>query len=422
MERTTILLIMLLLAGCSLAGGVSQGSIEYDRALEDVSNSMVVSNILRARDSAPLHFSDLSQIRGALQFQLQGQTNTPFGPNYVSSSRNRALAQASVTLSTAPTFDVVPLNTKEFTEGITAPISLSTLLYYANRLADYLGHFSDGAGPKDAAKEFMQLFVEKVSVDNCDFSNHPDRTVTGPDDPTRSRRDCNEMVRGAFQLEPSQPINFDTILSQVISRIWVGTYEAHHPFGPPAQVNGSEFLKDADKLATSGLEVRTIHPGWIQLYKKTTETAVCMASPQRTNWLLLGLGKLDQPISLEAPNLPAYEICTSGEVWLDRLPKDANPRPPRVVLYPRSVESVIYYLGAMLTVPEQKRALPFFIGDTQPQRERFSVSYRGTTYYVAESNGSHDETLLILSIVNQILNLYKKASEIPTTAAVQSVP
>jgi len=30
--------------------------------------------------------------------------------------------------------------------------------------------------------------------------------------------------------------------------------------------------------------------------------------------------------------------------------------------------------------------------------------------------------LLILSIINQILNLYKNANEIPTTKAVQSVP
>jgi hypothetical protein len=35
---------------------------------------------------------------------------------------------------------------------------------------------------------------------------------------------------------------------------------------------------------------------------------------------------------------------------------------------------------------------------------------------------SHDATLLIRSIINQILNLYKNASEIPTTKAVQSVP
>jgi hypothetical protein len=39
-----------------------------------------------------------------------------------------------------------------------------------------------------------------------------------------------------------------------------------------------------------------------------------------------------------------------------------------------------------------------------------------------DNDRSHDATLLIRSIINQILNLYKNASEIPTTKAVQSVP
>ena len=71
---------MLLLAGCSLAPVIAENTLDYNTAVETVTNGVLVSNILRARDGAPLYFSDLSQIRGAVQFSLQAQTTLPYGP------------------------------------------------------------------------------------------------------------------------------------------------------------------------------------------------------------------------------------------------------------------------------------------------------------------------------------------------------
>ncbi len=51
------------LGGCSLSGAVTRSSLDYDQVLEAVTNDMLVTNILLARDQAPLHFTDLSQIR-----------------------------------------------------------------------------------------------------------------------------------------------------------------------------------------------------------------------------------------------------------------------------------------------------------------------------------------------------------------------
>jgi hypothetical protein len=73
---------MLLLAGCSLAPVIAESTLNYNTTVETVTNGVLVTNILRARDSAPLYFSDLSQIRGAVQVSLQAQTTMPYGPMF----------------------------------------------------------------------------------------------------------------------------------------------------------------------------------------------------------------------------------------------------------------------------------------------------------------------------------------------------
>ena len=109
-------------------------------------------------------------------------------------------------------------------------------------------------------------------------------------------------------------------------------------------------------------------------------------------------------------------------------------------MYLRSVEAIFSFLGQMLLVPRRDRVLPFDISRQSSDRARFAVAYRGQTYYVNQienscsnlreigstrpctEDGTVDQTLFILAILNQTLNLYKNANEIPTTKAVQSVP
>ncbi len=50
------------LAGCSLSPFVTSQTVDYNGAIEAANNQLLLANILRARDHAPLYFSDLSQI------------------------------------------------------------------------------------------------------------------------------------------------------------------------------------------------------------------------------------------------------------------------------------------------------------------------------------------------------------------------
>jgi hypothetical protein len=105
------IIAMLLLAGCSLAPVIAENTLDYNTAVETVTNGVLVSNILRTRDGAPLYFSDLSQIRGAVQLSLQAQTTLPYGPAFPAAG---ASAQGGpLAVSSQPGFDVAPLNTKK---------------------------------------------------------------------------------------------------------------------------------------------------------------------------------------------------------------------------------------------------------------------------------------------------------------------
>src|ERR1700683_1456548 len=67
--------------GCSLGGVIDDHSHDYDAALDLAANEDVVTNILRARDRAPLHFSELSQLRGSVQAGVSLGAALPFGPS-----------------------------------------------------------------------------------------------------------------------------------------------------------------------------------------------------------------------------------------------------------------------------------------------------------------------------------------------------
>jgi hypothetical protein len=140
---------VLLLAGCSLAPVIAENTLDYNTAVETVTNSVLVSNILRARDGAPLYFSDLSQIRGAVGLSLQAQTTVPYGPVFPGATG--ASAQGGpLAVSSQPGFDVAPLNTKKFAEGMLEGIDVKVFAYFIQRHVD--------------PKVFLNLVVSRVEL------------------------------------------------------------------------------------------------------------------------------------------------------------------------------------------------------------------------------------------------------------------
>jgi hypothetical protein len=425
--------ILIALGGCSLSDHITRAGLDYNRVLEDVTDNMLVTNILLARDQAPLHFTDLSQIRGSLQVQGQLQATAPFGQQYDSSTRVRDIIQATLGVTTNPTFDLVPLNTKDFTTGITSPINFKFLWYYFNRGAD--------------AETIISLLIEKLDVDEdfphnqleCEFVNHPNTTfVPAPSDDTAR---CTERAHRILAIPGSNRVTFQDLV-QLLTQLDFTSVKNQKALGPDEQLPSSALLKGAGALTTAGLDLeKGAAAGSYHLTKKSTSNTICIEPNGARPWIALRVTALgdavdrtptkDTPVDLCAPEGQQHALGRTSTV--------------RLFLYMRSVEAMFQYLGRMLTYNPDDRALPFYLRDRPDSTVRLRVQYRDGDYYIDNAQSScgylkgedpsytsadctrnphfrGDQTLFILSVLNQLLNLYKTSSEIPTTPAVQAVP
>ncbi|MBE7212519.1 MAG: hypothetical protein INR65_15980 [Gluconacetobacter diazotrophicus] len=428
---------LVLLGGCSLSGAVTHSSLDYAQVLETVTDDMLATNILLARDQAPLHFTDLSQIRGSLQLQAQASVSEPFGSLYGSDEPPRAMLNGMVGAASNPTFDVVPLNTKSFTEGINAPIDPKYYQYLVNREQD------DGHSitiPKLFFAKVRLVWTDAAGLHGCSYFNSPTRTSPSIEDP-----ECAAEARIVFGTDAGSGGPFDLVATALQS----DAYYVRRPpevIGRDIRLSGPDLLRGSSALASGALHLQQGRQGrgddvHYTLFRERTGGVYCSripsradGSPGRSAWITIRIANLTDPVDAAAGHDPVGVCGREG----------SSPEPsasPTVYLYIRSVEGIFQYLGRMLVVAPSDRALPFSIDEKRPRHPRFSIDYRGSTYYVAESfdpcrspatrdacrNGTdearrRDETLFILSILNQLLDLYKNGSDIPVTPAVQAVP
>lgn len=129
-------LVAVVLVACSVpAAVVRDQSISYGDAIEDTTDELLLLNILRAKDKAPLQFDTIPSIHESIQANAQLQSAIPFGPpNTKSTTRNLATGQLGLQVS--PTFEIDHLVTKDFATGIASPIDPKFVKYWLDRGLD----------------------------------------------------------------------------------------------------------------------------------------------------------------------------------------------------------------------------------------------------------------------------------------------
>jgi hypothetical protein len=175
-------------AGCvsvpsALAPAVNESADDYAQAINDFSDKALLSNVLRARDFAPLNFSDLSSITGSVALQASVGLNVPFGAAHGSSVRSAATAGVQETAS--PVLTLGTLNTQGFMMTMIQPVSPAYVLSKWNSGYD---------------KQFLlYLFVKSVSFAQSDtpILNDPDR----PENMARFVRLINDLSYSEVDLK-----------------------------------------------------------------------------------------------------------------------------------------------------------------------------------------------------------------------------
>ena len=105
-------------------------SVDYNRVVADTRNRMILLNIVRAAYREPTYYTTFSQIEGSLSMQasvsgsianLAGGDATAFSPT------------VSGSITNAPTFTIVPLNSDEFAKGMLQPIDPETIQLFLSQ-------------------------------------------------------------------------------------------------------------------------------------------------------------------------------------------------------------------------------------------------------------------------------------------------
>lgn len=139
MKRVVIFLIVILLNGCGVwSSTIRSDVLDYSSAISDTSDQFLLTNILEARDSAPIHFMEMPKITGALQATASLQGSVEMFPHPVNGGMsviNDSLTP-NISVESSPTFEVDSVDTKDFAAGVTAAIDPKQIQYWRDRGLD----------------------------------------------------------------------------------------------------------------------------------------------------------------------------------------------------------------------------------------------------------------------------------------------
>lgn len=163
-----------LATGCSIhIPTIESDAIDYNHAIENMSNEVALLNVLRAKEGLPRHYTSISAIQGDLEFTAAGEIGSVLQHG---SARQRTTAtlpaaaeqlvrttgadtyspKISASVATSPNFTVSVLETDEFYKGILGPIKPEIIATYVSQgwSGPFLAHtlieaiefdFADGA-------------------------------------------------------------------------------------------------------------------------------------------------------------------------------------------------------------------------------------------------------------------------------------
>jgi hypothetical protein len=135
MRIAVTLILSLSLGGCIASNTVVRSqAMSFDDIIEDTTDKLLVLNILRAKDKAPLHFDEIPSLHESVTSTASAGGTWPFGPVNKGTARNTLTAGLGIQL--APSFEVDNLATKDFVTGMSTPIDPKFVKYWLDRGLD----------------------------------------------------------------------------------------------------------------------------------------------------------------------------------------------------------------------------------------------------------------------------------------------
>jgi hypothetical protein len=395
------------LGGCSGSNVITSYTADYRDTVATAGDSQLLLNILRAKDNLPLHFYDLSNIHGSIQWTAAAVANIPVALNGMPTPTT---VSPAVGAQNSPSWDFGTTDTQDFTRGILSKLD--------PRVVKAL--FDQGVDPRIIMLLFFSAYYEpggKVLLNTmaCDPTDRGQRPEEGCLNQVYAYLD---RINRLLWTARSGPVGGWKLRANI--------YSALQPLG--GRLSGdwtlTDTLEQLRELDTT--QYRLIGK---QLYSVSAQRLAICYERGGTLHSLIPLQHSDQ-------------ACTQAEV-IDRSP----PTKSNVGLVLRSAYDIIQFLGQILKFQEEKRLDGKDRCLTLDGRDRrcgtgeviFQVNAPagipvigtryGNAWYALHDRGCNknhqeacDHSIQVLAILELLINENKAAKDIIATPRVQVVP
>ena len=461
MRKNTVsaALLCLLLSACSLEPVINHQVVDYFNANDIASNQVILQNILRAKDGAPLHFSELANIRGSLSIGGNASTTFPFGSLDKATTLPRKLATLGMTVSSSPSFDIDSLDTQDFTNGVMQPITPETAQFFLNEGIDYrMVLLLLVSGLRSAGSPEMLLNAPNSSRIVC--YNHKPGDNAVPTD--YSIREADEPCAGDYS-EPEYYAFLRTV--NHVGRLYpISVMESPRPVGSPFSLDMAKDLRSVASIDPAKYKLVRLPSGQYQLMSAAHDSYIVLCKETPTGPAVAGILTTTRDASTKvsahacSPNHGADEDNDpSADVGKTQAQSTIGKDPDTIVFKLRSTLEVIQYVGQVLALQQEETQL----NPSRPERcitleyEDYSGGIKhtcdhGVLFHLQNTSGSIsgpfssvdfngqtwslpaprvctsptdcDHTLQTISVISLLLNQNKSSKDIARTQAVQVVP
>jgi hypothetical protein len=525
MRLAIMLTLAMSLCGCMASNTVVRSqAMSFDDIIEDTTDKLLVLNILRAKDKAPLHFDEIPSIHESVTTNASVQAAWPFGPSNKSTARNTITAGAGVQM--APSFEVDNLATKDFVTGMSTPIDPKFVKYWLDRGLDrrvvMLLFFSAidvtvvVPGEDSAVRHTIRIRNSPRDAIDALYTVPPPTGAPKPTLAETEKENCKEQSDFLHYLKLINNLTSFTAQSKTQKKVILDAISLDDV--DLARVIAAMSALDSTKTSVKYNKTDNT----LSLYgQPTSTTALCLSRSQARGsgteesqsacegadigTSATASAETDQGKMQDVQAFPEFaaandpgvdDFCTrfgrvieqlhGPEEGEGTLTKATDPK-PQIRMEIRSVGEIIQFLGDLMAYQEAIQAYQdssdnktaradimklnsiltfgfcgylanqapdphcgdyfFNISNTSgAEGSRFSVSYRGQTYYVprysrpdqwqseeaapcSRDNAKSrrdascvDHTLEVLAVVNQLTDLQRSAQDVQQTPYVSVLP
>lgn len=428
------------LSACAATDTFSPRASTYNTEADDLGNELLEVNILRAAQRLPLQFTDITTITGQTTAGGSIGYSTPFIGSPNASSR---VLNPSVNGMLQTTFAAVALNTQEFYQGVSSPISAVQASYFVRSIT-----------PQELS---FNLLFSQVNIyrgdDECKRKGYFSDCVLSFANNPRNIQSSN-LFR--------QTVNYLLRLGLTMEDVKVFNKEFEQ------DKNGKRLVKfkDADKRDVARFCFR---PADDEALKSIVDkTFLCGSTNAQTMLSKLPDENDQQPtISLNPSLISSYAVVIETSKKLQ--PEDDDPEHPelrrsdyddrsdainskvrkfsgksvRIEFVSRSTLDIFDYLGAIVSasnrdsrplgqirgardrniglpcdISPERDCDPLFAMSSMPNARASSLVYNGQRLYLSSIDGRTGYSNITLSILKRILGLNTSSKSVPTPAII----